>query len=336
MGNVATCRPGKPVPVLIAVLALALVSLLHPTRANAVGELTFAECFGAVAPCINLPNNQLSGPYGIALNGANGAVYVTSQNNNSVLHFFSDAEGKLGYDGCLSNDGAGGFCANANSSAKPFSVPRGVAVDALRQAVFSSSLSSDLVAQLGAFPQGQIEYKGCISDGGSGGACTSTQSGASPLHAPGSLAVSPNGATLYVGRAGSSAGEGGISQYFVAAGGGLTYGGCVTDNGSLGLCEDIPGNDNSVLNNVSEVVVNPVTAAVYTSSEINGSVSRFATESGGQILGAAASANRARRARAPERPAGWKARSKPPKGWRSAPTAARCTWPRSGEPCRIS
>ena len=38
---------------------------------------------------------------------------------------------KLGYDGCLSNDGAGGFCANANSGAKPFSEARGVAVDAL-------------------------------------------------------------------------------------------------------------------------------------------------------------------------------------------------------------
>jgi DNA-binding beta-propeller fold protein YncE len=284
MGSVATRRLGKQVPLLIvAALALALVSLSHPARARAVGELTFDECFGASAPCINVPNNQLSEPYGVALNGANGAVYVTSQGNSSVLHFFSDAEGKLGYDGCLSNDGAGGFCANANSGAKPFSEARGVAVDALRQAVFSSSLSSNLVAQLGAFPQGQIEYKGCISDSGSGGACGSTKSGGSPLDGPGPLAVSPNGATLYVGEAGHSAGQGSISQYFVAPGGGLTYGGCVSNNGSAGWCEDIPGNDNSVLDNVSEVVVNPVTAAVYTSSEINGSVSRFATDPGGQI-----------------------------------------------------
>jgi hypothetical protein len=44
MGNVATRRLGTPAPVLIvALLALALVSLLHPTRAHAVGELTFAE-----------------------------------------------------------------------------------------------------------------------------------------------------------------------------------------------------------------------------------------------------------------------------------------------------
>jgi DNA-binding beta-propeller fold protein YncE len=284
MTDVATRRSGKPASALIAAaLALALVSLSHPARAHAVGELTFAECFGASAPCINVPNNQLSEPYGVALNGANGAVYVTSQGNSSVLHFFSDAEGKLGYDGCLSNDGAGGFCANANSSAKPFSEARGVAVDALRQAVFSSALSSDLVAQLGAFPQGQIEYKGCISDSGSGGACGSTGSGGSPLDGPGPLAISPNGATLYVGEAGHSAGQGAISQYFVAPGGGLTYGGCVSKNGSGGWCEDIPGNDNSVLDNVSEVVVNPVTAAVYTSSEIDGSVSRFATDPGGQI-----------------------------------------------------
>jgi DNA-binding beta-propeller fold protein YncE len=284
MANVATRRLHKPAPALIAaVLALALVSLLHPTRAHAVGELTFAECFGASAPCINLPNNQLSGPYGIALNGANGAVYTTSRNNNSVLHFFSDAEGKLGYDGCLSNDGAGGFCANANSSAKPFSEADGVAVDALRQAVFSSAVSTNLVAQLAAFPAGQIEYKGCIRDSGSGGACGSTGSGGSPLDGPGPLAVSPNGATLYVGEAGHSAGQGSISQYSVAAGGGLTYGGCVSSNGSGGWCEDIPGNDPSILANVSEVVVNPVTAAVYTSSEIHGSVSRFATDPGGQI-----------------------------------------------------
>jgi DNA-binding beta-propeller fold protein YncE len=284
MRSVATRHLGKPAPVLLAaLLALALVSLLHATRAQAVGELTFAECFGASAPCINVPNNQLSGPYGVALNGANGAVYATSRNNNSVLHFFSDAEGKLGYDGCLSNDGAGGFCANANSGAKPFSEADGVAVDALRQAVFSSSVSSDLVAQLGAFPEGQIEYKGCISDSGSGGACGSTGSGGSSLDGPGPLAVSPNGATLYVGEAGHSAGQGSISQYFVAPGGGLTYGGCVSNSGSAGWCEDIPGNDPSVLANVSEVVVNPVTAAVYTSSEIHGSVSRFATDPGGQI-----------------------------------------------------
>ena len=259
-------------------------ALALPDGASAVGELSFAECFGAAAPCMNLPSNkQLEGPYDIALNGANGAVYVTSRQSSTVLHFFSDAEGRLGFDGCLSNDGAGGFCANANSTAKPFSDVSGVAVDAARQAVFSSSSTSDLVTQLAAFPEGQIEYKGCISDSGSGGACGSTKSLGSPLNAPGPMAVSPNGATLYVGKAGSSAGEGGISQFFVATSGALTYGGCVSSRGSGGWCESIPTEDPAVLANVSQVAVNPMTAAVYTSSEINGSVSRFATDPGGQI-----------------------------------------------------
>ncbi len=212
---------------------------------------------------------------------SNGALYATATGSKSILHFFSDAEGHLSFDGCVSADGSSG-CTDANSSANPFSGSEGLAIDSKRSAVFSSSQSSNLVARLGAFPEGQIVYEGCISDSGSGGACVAAKSEAGALDGPAQLALSPSGNTLYVAGEGHGGGQGLVSQLFVAPNGALTYGGCVSSTGSSGFCEDVPGGG-SVLSNISGVAVNQVSAAVYTASPTDSDVSRFATDPGGQM-----------------------------------------------------
>jgi DNA-binding beta-propeller fold protein YncE len=293
MTNLAIRRLGKPAPVLFAaVLALALVSLSHATRAQAVGELTFAECFGASAPCINVPNNQLSGPYGIALNGANGAVYVTSRSNNSVLHFFSDAEGKLGYDGCLSNDGAGGFCANAGSGAKPFSEADGVAVDALRQAVFSSSVSevvvnpvtaavytsSEIHGSVSRFATevgGQIHWRSCIGEPSTTGTCAGTPGGLeSPLELAEGMAISPDGRSLYVAST-----RGAVSHLTIEPDGSINWQGCITDDGSRG-CSDLPG-AGTPLTEARGVAVSPDGENVYVAGST--AISSFTVDGAGRL-----------------------------------------------------
>src|ERR1700760_1262729 len=266
----------------MALLFVAGLALMLPDGASAVGELTFDECFGSAAPCINVPNKQLDGAWSVAMDPSNGALYATATTSKSILHFFSDAEGHLSYDGCISDDGSGGAGADAGSSANPFNVSEGLAIDSDRSAVFASSLTSNLVARLGAFPEGQIAYEGCISENGSGGACVAAKSEAGALNGPGQLALSPSGNMLYVAGGGHGGGVGLVSQLTVAPNGALAYGGCVSSDGTSGFCEDVPGGD-SVLSNISGVAVNPVSAAVYTASPTDSDVSRFATDPGGQM-----------------------------------------------------
>src|SRR5471030_324992 len=80
-----------------------------------------------------------------------------------------------------------------------------------------------------------ISYDGCVSSDGSGGLCVDAPG--SPLDGASKVAVSPNGKSVYV----VSAASGTITHFFVAAGGQLTYDGCISNDGSGGLCVDAPG-----------------------------------------------------------------------------------------------
>ena len=183
---------------LICLVVLSLLAL--PAAAGAVGELSFGECFGASAGCINEAGNPFVSAGAVAASPTGGSVYVIG--DGSLSHFFADGDGRLSYDGCLSDGGSLGSCGDVESSAKPLAVGTGVAVDPNRAAVFAASVESNLAAQLFTEPGGQLRYGGCVSDGGSGGLCGATKSAAKPLAAAFGIAVSPNGNSLYVASEG--------------------------------------------------------------------------------------------------------------------------------------
>ena len=258
---------------------VALLLLAIPSGASAAGELSFGECFGASPGCITEAGEPFASAGSVAVSPTGGSVYVTG--SGSLSHFFADGNGRLSYDGCLSDGGSGGSCGDVESSAKPLAGAFGVAVDPNRAAVFIASLTSNLATQLFTAPGGQLTYGGCVSDGGSVGLCADDESAAKPLAAATGVAVSPNGNSLYVASQGRTPGAGFLVHMFVDPEGRIDYDGCVSGGGSGGACEDLPRGG---LASVGHVAVNPVTAAVYTATRSGGIVSEFPTEPGGQPL----------------------------------------------------
>src|SRR4051794_30625065 len=91
---------------------------------------------------------------------------------------------------------------------------------------------------------GTLTYGGCFSNDGSGG--SGADAPGAPLDRTASVAVSPNSRSVYVTSVGSDT----ITHFFAKPQGQLTYGGCVSNDGSGGLRADAPG---SPLTDVSSV-----------------------------------------------------------------------------------
>jgi DNA-binding beta-propeller fold protein YncE len=255
------------------VLLLGLISVamqVAPTGASAAGELSLQECFGSGAGCINEAGNPLNETRGVAINPAGSALYATGE--KAVSHFFV-GDGKLSYDGCVSDDGSGGSCANANSAHNPLSRGAGVAVNPTRPSIYVASPQESDVAQLFTAPAGQLVYGGCIENFEFAGSACAPSHGSNPLEGATGIAVSPNGASVYVGTPGEHALQGYVTHLFVDPEGRITYDGCVSAENLTG-CAHFPGKD--VLTHAHGVAVSPDGANVYTAAEGGETVAHLA------------------------------------------------------------
>ena len=313
-------------------LVFVVVALGRPSAAQAVGELSYDGCFGAGAGCTFVAGGALTQAHGVAVSPNGGSVYVTG--DDAVAHFFVGAQGRLGYDGCVSDDGSGGQCADVPGTGSPFSGGVAVAVSPNSASVYTVSLNNATLVHLFAnASQGQLSYDGCVSDDGSGGTCADIPGTGTPLQLASDVAVSPNGASVYTADAGgtvahlfanpsqgqvtwdgcvSNGGSGGCgvagsgtpltqpvgvavspngaSLYAANAGSGgaggtidhlfadpiqgqLSWDGCVSSDGSGGTCLDVPGSG-TPLSTPTGVAVSPDGASVYAVS-FDGTVSHF-------------------------------------------------------------
>jgi DNA-binding beta-propeller fold protein YncE len=237
------------------------------------GQLSYDGCVsddGSGGSCASAGGSSLSAADGVAVSPDGRSVYVAG--GNDVVHFFAAPGGQLTYDGCISNDGSGGTCAAAPGS--PIAGADGVAVSPNGRSVYVTSAGSDTVSHFFAAPGGQLTYDGCISNGGSGGACANAPG--DPLEFASSVAVSPDGKSVYV----TSATPGAVTHFFAAAGGQLTYDGCISDDGSGGACVNAPG---SPLQQAGGVAVSPDGNSVYVAGANTLSSFAAATSSGGQL-----------------------------------------------------
>jgi DNA-binding beta-propeller fold protein YncE len=134
-------------------------------------------------------------------------VYVASQLGGAVAVLVRDRKtGTLsqlpGPEGCISQGGSGGQCANGTALDYSFSM----ALSPNGKQLYVTSYYSNSVAVLtrdgntGALTQ-LAGPEGCISEGGSGGQCASGRA----LLKPRSVAVSPNGKHVYVASGDGSA-----------------------------------------------------------------------------------------------------------------------------------
>jgi DNA-binding beta-propeller fold protein YncE len=232
------------------------------------GQLTWDGCVGYMAAgCTAVPSSAFADPNGIAVSANAKSVYVTS-GAGAVSHFFVAPQGQLSWDGCVSDDGTGGSCADVPGTATPLAQADAVAVSADGKSVDVTS-SDGVVSHLFAAPQGQISWDGCVSDDGSGGSCADIPGSGSPMAGADSVALSTDGRSAYVGAYHSSA----VSVFSVAAQGQLAYQSCVSDAGGNG-CADAPG---SPMGGALDIALSNDGSSLYVASLDSGSVAHFRT-----------------------------------------------------------
>jgi sugar lactone lactonase YvrE len=194
--------------------------------------------------CLRAANNNVAGCDGIgpqtgnplsevssAAVSANGSSVFTASRNGTVSHFFADAAGKgiISFDGCVSADGTdgngvGGACTKVSPQSaqvsaltpSPLSGVDHLAVSPDGKTLYVAAGVASTVSWFSIAPAGQLTFQGCTSDNIIPG-CTHL-SGA-PLKGADSVAVSPDGASVYVSS------SNGVAHFFRATGGGGVGGG---------------------------------------------------------------------------------------------------------------
>ncbi len=224
----------------------------------------------------------LSAATGVAVSADRKHVYVASGVVDAMAVFVRDRKtGALtqpaGTDGCVSESGSGGECADG----KALDGVNGVAMSRNGKHVYVASVLGDAIAvfardkKTGALTQ-LPGTDGCVSESGSGGECADGKA----LDAPFGVAVSRDGRNVYVASSASS----GLAAFSRdKRTGALTQlggtDGCVTEFGSGGDCEDGKG-----LQGAKAVVVSGDGKHVYIGSEVNDAVTVFARDKKTGIL----------------------------------------------------
>jgi DNA-binding beta-propeller fold protein YncE len=226
---------------------------------------------GSGGDCVD--GYALDAPFDVAVSPDARNVYVASWGSHAVAVFDRDlATGvlsqKLGTLGCVSESGTGGLCADGVA----LEGPRGVTVSPDGNDVYATTDGSDAVVVFDRDPAtGTITQKagvaGCVSDSGSGGACTNGRG----LDGAFDVVVSADGLSVFV--------TAGVSNALVIfdrnpATGALTQkagkAGCISDTGTGGECIDGRG-----LSGARRLAVTDVGPSVYVAAVGSSAVSVF-------------------------------------------------------------
>jgi DNA-binding beta-propeller fold protein YncE len=249
-------------------------SIAHFFRDRTTGAIAYDGCLDNTGAngCGDLPGAPIKQPSGVAVSPDGKSVYVTGWGSNTVAHFFRNGpDGQIGYDGCVGNDNQLG-CADMPGA--PLSGPRGVAVSPDGRSVYVASYGNGTVLSLArSGPEGQIVFQGCLDNSGTQ-SCLDVPG--TPFSGARSVAVSPDGKSLYVASA-ISATVSHLSRHGTT--GAMTWESCLGDTTAGGACGDLPG---TPLGGAQSVAVSPEGKSVY----VSGSTSVlhfFRNGSGGQL-----------------------------------------------------
>jgi DNA-binding beta-propeller fold protein YncE len=244
-------------------------------RDTTSGVLTQDGCVNEDASGGCSPGQALDDPVDIKVSGDDENVYVASDASNAVAVFDRDkATGTLTQqadtDGCISNDGSSGACADG----RQLVFPRSLALTADGRSVYVAShipgavvvLDRDLVT--GSLTQ-KAGPAGCFTNSGSGGTCgDGTAIGNANF-----VAASSDGSSVYLA---SGFDGGAVAVFDRAPDGVLTQkagaAGCVTDAGTP------PCADGFAVGDPRAIGISPDGASVYVADAQNAAVSVFARE----------------------------------------------------------
>lgn len=214
-------------------------------------------CIGAVeAGCA--AGRALEGTSGVTVSPDGRNVYVSSLVSSAVSVFARAETGRLAQGGCVSEGGAGGCTAG-----RALEQPTDVAISRDGRNVYVASFGSRAVAAFTRGANGQLAQLGCVAQSDEGGTiagCTPAQG----LTNPNSLAVSPDGASVY------ALSDDALAVLRRSATGALTPAGCLSADGSGGACTPYPA-----LAPAIDVAVSPDGANVYVTTYSPGAILIF-------------------------------------------------------------
>jgi DNA-binding beta-propeller fold protein YncE len=261
---------------LSGLLTLGLVFGL-PAASSRVASAEPAGCVsetGTAGVCVD--GTALNGATGVSVSPDGTSVYVASETSRAVAVFSRHAAtGAIvqlaGTDGCVSESGTGGSCADGTALVGP----RSLALSPGGENLYFPASGSRAVAVFGrAGATGAVDQlagtDGCVSESGTGGACAVGRA----LDGARSAAVSPDGTSVYVTSFFSDAvavfsrdtTTGALTQLSGTSS-------CVSETGTGGACADGTG-----LDGARTVVVSPDGEHVYVTSEVSGAVSAFSRD----------------------------------------------------------
>ncbi len=240
-------------------------SISHFTRA-AGGSLTFAGCIADTnaAGCTVGFQDSLNGAVGVAVSPDGSSVYVTSEDDDSISHLTRAADGSLTFSGCIADTNAEGCVVPAQAALADAS---GVAVSPDGSSVYVASSLDNSISHFTRAAGGPLTYQSCIADTNAAGCVVPAQAA---LSEAAGVAVSPDGSSVYVG----SRSDDSVSHFTRAAGGSLTFAGCIADTNAEGCA--VPAQ--AALNGAFGVAVSPDNSSVYLASSLEDSVSHFTRE----------------------------------------------------------
>jgi 6-phosphogluconolactonase (cycloisomerase 2 family) len=299
------------------------------TRFNraADGSLTYQGCITAETGlvgtngCVGMPTTQANGnqtaldqPTVLAVSPAGDSLYVSSGADSAIVVFDRAAGGALTYRECLSSETGtiGAAACGVAGEVQPdgedtgFGTgPSSIAVSPDGLSVYTTSATDAAITRFDRAANGSLTWRECVSADSNfntpnvlficQGLGTLGADGANTgLDRPVSVAVSPDGDSVYAGTADDAS----VVRLDRAASGGLTYQGCITgdaalaaaggsgSNGCVGLATvgGPAGNGNDTgLDNLQSLVVAPDGEDVYASSLDDAAIARFARAAGGSI-----------------------------------------------------
>jgi DNA-binding beta-propeller fold protein YncE len=169
------------------------------------GALTYKGCYanGGEHGCRKPDRNSLGGADAVVASPDGTSVYVASLGAASVTRFSRSPGGRLEFGGCIANWGSHG-CRRLDQNA--LNAAGGIAASPDGESVYVTSMTGPTInGGVGAVSQfkrrtdGSLSPRGCFADGGK---YECAAPALNSLGSPASIAVSPDGGSVYVGSFG--------------------------------------------------------------------------------------------------------------------------------------
>jgi 6-phosphogluconolactonase (cycloisomerase 2 family) len=243
------------------------------SRNGDTGEVAFAGCLsddggtgtaGTDGQCTD--GDSIDSPRAVALSPDGTNLYAAAAGSGSVLSFSRNGDtGQLAQLGCIKDYVDEGRCVDQFA----LGGVRGIAVAPDGRDVYAVASGSDSVVTLQRDTStGRLTFGGCISDDGTNGRCTDGEA----LRGASNVAISPDGASVYVAATNSSAI---VSFRRDDQTGALTQTGCELNNAPPGPCDRA-----SALAGASSVAVAADGRTVFATAAGSGSLTAFRRDAG--------------------------------------------------------